>query len=212
MGNIGTVCENRDEFSRALEYYERELAIATEIGNRRESQFAIGNLGNIHLLEGDYLAALAAYAKTLDSAAEMGDQQTLVVAALNMSDTYRVQGDYVRALTCYGYALNGAIELNDRMVSMVSLGYIAQIYMEQGRYDQAEALFAKASALAESLNIPYFLCEHRYGKADLDSRRKHYADAQSANDEALRIATQVERKDIHVRAQLLANDLELVLD
>jgi adenylate cyclase len=211
LGHLGNLYRDRGDTARALSYHERQLAIATELGNRRESLLAIGNIGLIQQFTGDYPKALAHLSEALDMAAEIGDQYTVAIAAINMGEVYRLQGEYTQALTCYQYGLGAAIELDDRMAATVTIENIAYTNMAQGSYDRAERLFTKAAALAQALNLPYFLVADLQGQAELCAARGDYVPSQATNDEALRIAAQIERKDILFKAQLRAIDLKVAL-
>ena len=59
--------------------------------------------------------------------------------------------------------------------------------------------------------INYFLAAELFGQAEIYAAQRSYAEAQAANDQALRLAAQVERKEILFKAQLLAIDLRVAL-
>jgi len=204
VGHMGNVYKDQGDLPRALACYEQQLQIADAIGERREYLYAVGNEGLIYQFQGDYAQALDRLSRALDSAEEIGDQHTVAVAAINMGEIYRLQGEYEQAAACYAYGMDTALELDDRMAIMVAMGNIALTYTGQGRYTDADPLFVKAVGLAQTLNIPYFQCEYLYGRADCYARQRRYTDAQPINDEALRIATQIDRQDIRFQAELLA--------
>jgi class 3 adenylate cyclase/predicted ATPase len=211
VGHMGSVYQERGEYAAAIECYERQLAIATEQGNRRESMFAIGNMGIIYQANGDYPRSLSNYSKALDTAAEIGDQQIVAVAAINIGELYRSQGDFSPALACYRYGLSAAIELDDRMVIVGTVGNIAHTYLSQAIYGQSERLFAVATDLAYSLNMPYFRAHYLAGQAELFATQGRHAAAQAANDAALQVAEQIELREIQLKAQLLAIELRVKL-
>jgi len=131
---------------------------------------------------------------------------------VNMGELYRLQGAYQRALVCYEYCLGLSLELDDRMMVAVSCENIAQVNIEQGHYEAADHLLAKAITLAQVLNIPYFLSAELYSRAEVLAAQRADGEAQAANDQALRVAEQVERRDILLKARLLALDLRVRLD
>jgi len=211
LGHIGYVYQKRSEHSRALEWFGRQSASAAEAGNRRETLHAVGNIGNIYRDTGDYPKALVNLSRALEIAVEIGDRYSVAIAAVNIGEVYRFQGDYAHALISYHYGLDAAIELDHRMVAMVTVENIAHTYVGQGHDQDAERLFDMAIALAEALGIPYYLVADLYGKAELLFAQRRYTEAQAANDEALRVALQVERRDIHLKAQILDIELRVVL-
>jgi hypothetical protein len=68
----------------------------------------------------------------------------------------------------------------------------------------AEQLFDRAIELARLTDNPYFLCEYLHHRARLLRRWERRDESQASNDEALQIATRVERRDVQLPAELLA--------
>ena len=48
MGSLGVVYQDRGKSNRAIEYHERHLALARELGNIHGVSIALGNLGNAY--------------------------------------------------------------------------------------------------------------------------------------------------------------------
>ena len=210
-GLIGQVYFNRGDYERALAYQERQLALATEVGNRREILNAIGNMGQVSSLTGDYPGALDRMTRTLSSAAEIGDRRTVLIAALNMGVIYGFQGDYTSALASSHFALDTAIKLYERMAVALALGNIAWAYFKLDNYQEAALLFSKSMALAQALNIPYYLVDSLHGRAQLHAHQGEHAEALAWNEQALRIAAASGRSDIELQARILSFDLRLEL-
>jgi tetratricopeptide (TPR) repeat protein len=211
FGHIGLVYQDRNEYTQALEWFERQLLIAAESRNRRESLRAVGNMGNIYRYTGDYQKALAHLSRALEIAVEIGDRYSIVSAAINIGEVYRFQGDFVRALISYRYVLDATIDLDERKLTTLTVGNIAYAYAGQGRDEEADYLFDIAITLDRALGLPYSLADDLYGKAELLFAQRRYDEAQAANDEALRVAIQVERRDIHLKAQILDIELRVAL-
>jgi tetratricopeptide (TPR) repeat protein len=208
---MGNVHKERGEYADALECYERSLALAAETGHRRDLLFAVGNVGDIYFLSGEYPRALANFGMALSTAVEIGDRRSVLVAAVNMAEVYRAQGEHVQALVSACYALQIALELDEKMATAVVVGNMAWAFMGQGRHDEAARLFHWAVALARALDIPYYLVEALHGQAELWRARGDHVAAQEANDEALRLAVEIESKDIELKARLLAIDVRVAL-
>ncbi len=100
-------------------------------------------------------------------------------------------------------------ELGDLAMILLSVGNVAALYAAQGRIAEAEQCFLLAVDLARAVNIPYFLCEHLYGLAELRCDQERWQDAQALNDEAMAIATRIGRKDTEFSTQLAAIRLKV---
>ena len=53
MGNLGVAYADLGEVRRAIEYYEQQLEITREIGDRRGEGNALANMGNAYAQLGD---------------------------------------------------------------------------------------------------------------------------------------------------------------
>ena len=72
--NRGTDIHSRGELEKAIERHEKDLEIATEIGDRAREGNAYGNLGNAHRLRGNFRRAIDYHEKNLKLAIEIGDR------------------------------------------------------------------------------------------------------------------------------------------
>ena len=73
-GNLGNVFNSLGEYAMAKEYYEKALAISTEIGDRAGEGRCYGNLGNVFHSLGEYVKAKEYYEKALAISTEIGDR------------------------------------------------------------------------------------------------------------------------------------------
>ena len=62
------------DYRKAIEYHEKRLKIAKEIGDRAGEGRAYGNLGNAYDSLGDYQKAIEYHEKHLKIAKEIGDR------------------------------------------------------------------------------------------------------------------------------------------
>ena len=103
------------DYRKAIEYHEKHLKIAIEIGDRGGEGRAYGNLGNAYQSLGDYRKAIEYYEKHLKIAIEIGDRGGEGRAYGSLGNAYQSLGDYRKAIE-YDYEkhLKIAIEIGDR--------------------------------------------------------------------------------------------------
>ena len=75
LGNLGIAYKNLGDARKAIEYHEKALAIAREIGDRRAEGAALGNLGIAYEDLGDARKAIEYYEQALAIAREIGDRR-----------------------------------------------------------------------------------------------------------------------------------------
>ena len=63
-----------DDFRKALEYHEKRLKTAIEIGDRAGEEAAYENLGIAYNSQGDFRKAIEYHEKAMKNAIEIGDQ------------------------------------------------------------------------------------------------------------------------------------------
>ena len=61
LGNLGLAYSDLGETRKAIEYYEQDLAIARETGDRRGEGMTLGNLGNAYSDLGEPRKAIEYY-------------------------------------------------------------------------------------------------------------------------------------------------------
>ena len=86
------------EYRRAIEFYEHDLAIARETGDRRAEGKALGNLGIGYHALGDYRRAIEFYEQDLAIARETRDRQGEGTTLWNLSLALDRIGDRAQAI------------------------------------------------------------------------------------------------------------------
>ena len=125
------------DYQKAIEYHEKHLKIAIEIGDRAGEGRAYGNLGNAYHSLGDYRKALEYHEKRLKIAKEIGDRAGEGEAYGNLGNAYHSLGDYRKALEYHEKRLNMAIEMGDRGGEGGAYGNLGNAYASLGDYQKA---------------------------------------------------------------------------
>ena len=73
-GNLGNAYRSLGDYLKAIEYLEKHLKIAIDIGDRGGEGLANGNLGITYCTLSDYRKAIEYLEKHLKIAIEIGDQ------------------------------------------------------------------------------------------------------------------------------------------
>ncbi|XP_044172276.1 G-protein-signaling modulator 2-like, partial [Acropora millepora] len=94
-GNLGCAYQSLSDYRKAIEYHEKHLEIAKEIGDRAGEGRAYGNLGTAYQSLGDYRKAIEYHEKRLGCA-------------------YKSLGDYGKAIEYQEKRLKIAKEVGDR--------------------------------------------------------------------------------------------------
>jgi tetratricopeptide (TPR) repeat protein len=212
MGALGAVYWCQLNYARALECFEEQLRLAQALNDRRRIGLALGSMGVVYTEQRSYRRALASYELRLQIDLEFGDRLSLAKTVGNIGTVYQAQGDYERALICYARLLQVTLDSGDRQSAAIAMGNMIRLFIGLGRYQAAELASRQALTLGQVLNIPLYFCEYLHDTAELYMLQARYAEAQVVNDEALSIATRIERGDTRFSAEVTAVRLKAALE
>jgi len=97
LNSIGSVYRNKGDYEKALDYYNRSLAINEEIGDKYGMGYNLNNIGNVHIYKGDLDKALNYYEKALAIREEIGDKYGMGISLISIGTVYAEKGDYESA-------------------------------------------------------------------------------------------------------------------
>jgi DNA-binding SARP family transcriptional activator/Tfp pilus assembly protein PilF len=203
-GHMGLVHYERLDYPRALACFEDHLAIARDLGDRAVMARVTTNLGMVFHKQGNYPRAAAAYIEDVRLADAIGDRRTVSLALGNLGTVYQDRGDPPRALACYRTALAMALEIGEPWHAGIVAGNFSRTLLALGEQGPAARILAAAVALGRRrLHGPYFLCKHLCWQAEAALGHGRSAAAKPLAAEAARLAAEVGRRDIQVRAGVL---------
>ncbi|MDQ3767322.1 MAG: tetratricopeptide repeat protein [Actinomycetota bacterium] len=209
--NLGRILWQRGEYRAAIDHFERVLASATRIGYRQMVVAAGNDMAGCHTELGEYDSAVKNLQSAFDAATAIGYQWACGLIVGNTGRLYLRLGEHRQASICFGYELRLLTELGNWRRLLNTLGDVAVLKEAQGSQREAEYLVDRAIRLGRAMEAPYFLCELLHLRADLHTRRMRYGDAKVDNQEALRIATALDDKDVQLRANILSLRLRAAL-
>lgn len=106
----------KDSLNKAIEYYQKNLALMRDLGDRGAQGRACGNLGNTYYLLGDFQKAIEYHKERLKIAKEFGDKAAERRANSNLGNSHIFLGEFEIAAEYYKKTLSLAIELNEQAV------------------------------------------------------------------------------------------------
>ena len=103
-----TVCTSNEKgtYQQVIEYHEKQLKIAKEIGDRAGEGNGYGNIGNAYQSLGDYQKAIEYHEKNLKIAKEIGDWAGEGGAYGNIGNAYWSLDEYQKAIEYHEKHLN----------------------------------------------------------------------------------------------------------
>ena len=155
--DIARVFDSQGEYTKALEWYEKALAIKEKVLGKEHPDTAktYNNIATVYDSQGKYDEALEWHQKALAIKEKVlgKEHPSTAVTYGNIGKVYNCQGDYDKALEWFQKALAIAEKVlgKEHPDTATTYNNIAGIYDSQGDYAQALEWYQKALAIAEKV-------------------------------------------------------------
>lgn len=151
LNNIGRIHNTRGDYEKALEFFQKSLAIVQEIRHRKGEWATLNNIANLQKERGDYRAALTCLQKSLMITKEIGDHEGEATILNNVSQIHYAYGDYESAMQYLQKVLIIGHKTNDRVAEAVTFNNIASVAYKVGDYVSALVYFQKSLTISREI-------------------------------------------------------------
>ncbi|XP_030352039.1 G-protein-signaling modulator 2 isoform X4 [Strigops habroptila] len=201
----------KNALQKAANYYEENLAIVTELGDRAAQGRAFGNLGNTHYLLGNFRSAVLAHEQRLLIAKEFGDRSAERRAYSNLGNAYIFLGEFETASEYYKRTLQLARQLKDRAVEAQACYSLGNTYTLLQDYEKAIDYHLKHLAIAQELNDKIGEGRACWSLGNAYTALGNHDQAMHFAERHLEISREVGDKSGELTARLNLSDLQMVL-
>ncbi|XP_037255858.1 G-protein-signaling modulator 1 isoform X3 [Falco biarmicus] len=143
--------EVKETLQKASEYYERNLSLVKELGDRAAQGRAYGNLGNTHYLLGNFSEAIAFHKERLAIAKEFGDKAAERRAYSNLGNAHIFLGRFDISAEYYKKTLQLSRQLKDQAVEAQACYSLGNTYTLLQDYERAIEYHLKHLVIAQEL-------------------------------------------------------------
>ncbi|CAG11554.1 unnamed protein product, partial [Tetraodon nigroviridis] len=144
--------EARTALKKAAQYYETNLSMVKELGDKAAQGRTYGNLGNCYYLLGEFEKAVAAHEKRLHIAKEFGDKSAERRAHCNLGNANIFLSQFEVAAGHYKRTLQLARLLKDKAVEAQACYSLGNTYTLLQDYERAIDYHVKHLLIAQDLN------------------------------------------------------------
>ncbi|XP_077398776.1 G-protein-signaling modulator 1b isoform X1 [Vanacampus margaritifer] len=141
----------RDTLQRATSFYEMNLCLVKELGDRAAQGRAYGNLGNTHYLLGNFVEAIKFHRQRLSIAKEFGDKAAERRAYSNLGNALIFLGQFNTATDYYKKTLQLSRQLRDQVMEAQACYSLGNTYTLLQQYDRAIEYHLKHLYIAQDL-------------------------------------------------------------
>ncbi|KAM4574775.1 G-protein-signaling modulator 2-like isoform 1-T1 [Fundulus diaphanus] len=204
--------EARIALRKAAEYYEQNLSLVKEMGDRAAQGRTYGNLGNTYYLLGDFESAVAAHEKRLLIAKEFGDKSAERRAHCNLGNAYIFLGQFDMAVNHYKKTLQVARLLKDKAVEAQACYSLGNTYTLLQDYETAIDYHLKHLVIAQHLNDRVGEGRAYWSLGNAHTALGNHESAVFFAEKHLEIAKETGDKSSEVTARMNLSDLRLVVN
>ncbi|KAI1290108.1 G-protein-signaling modulator 2 [Halotydeus destructor] len=136
---------------KAVHYYDQNLKLMREMGDKCAQGRACGNLGNTHYLLGNFGDAVTYHNERLRIAKDFGDKAAERRAHCNLGNAHIFLGEFDRAVENYLETLRLAQELKDRLVEAQACYSLGNTYTLLRDYPMAIEYHTRHLEIAREL-------------------------------------------------------------
>ncbi len=151
LGSLGILYGQICSYKKSLEYFEKALEIAQDIGDRQSEGTLLGDLGIVYSALGQVERAIEYYEQALAIAKEIGDRRGEGNQLGKLGIAYSDLGQVERAIDYYEHALAIAKEIGDRRGEGNWLGNLGNAHSDLGQVERAIDYYEQALAIAKEI-------------------------------------------------------------
>ncbi|KAM8745618.1 G-protein-signaling modulator 2-like isoform 2-T2 [Acanthopagrus schlegelii] len=203
--------EARIALRKAAEYYEANLCMVKELGDKAAQGRTYGNLGNTYYLLGDFETAVAAHEKRLLIAKEFGDKSAERRAHCNLGNAHIFLHQFEVAAGHYKRTLQLARLLKDKAVEAQACYSLGNTYTLLKDYERAIDYHLKHLVIAQDLNDRVGEGRAYWSLGNAHTALGNHQQAMYFAEKHLEIAKETGDKSGEVTARMNLSDLRLVV-
>ncbi|CAL8317402.1 unnamed protein product [Lota lota] len=144
-------CDVRDTLQKATGFYEMNLGLVKELGDRAAQGRAFGNLGNTHYLLGNFVEAIKFHRQRLSIAKEFGDKAAERRAYSNLGNALIFLGQFSTATEYYRKTLQLSRQLRDQVMEAQACYSLGNTFTLLQQYERAIDYHLKHLLIAQEL-------------------------------------------------------------
>jgi predicted ATPase/DNA-binding winged helix-turn-helix (wHTH) protein len=147
--DVGQLHSFAGQFAQAKPYLEESIAIARELGDRREVGYGLQPLGLAYLGMGQVDEARRSLEEAAEIAQEAGDVNEVAAALNALAQLHRTQGELDQAETLFQQVLAMASQASNNYIVVIALLNLAMVWIDRRQPERARSVLLEVLAIVE---------------------------------------------------------------
>ncbi len=139
------------DFKKAIEYYERSLEIAKEIGDKAGESICYAGLGTAYHDLGDFKKAIEYYERSLEIFKEIGNKAGESTCYTGLGNAYLNLGDFKKAIGYYERSLEIKKEIGDKAGESTCYTGLGNAYHDLGDFKKAIGYYERSLEIKKEI-------------------------------------------------------------
>ncbi len=152
LNNIADTYKRFSNFDKALEFYQKSLAVAQNNNNKKEIASVFNNIGITFWNLSKYEKSLESHQKSLQIFKEIKSKKNIAITLNNIGNVYQSLSNYDKSLEFHLQSLNIYKDINDQNGIASSLNNIGILYMKLIDFENALEFFRSSLDICKSIN------------------------------------------------------------
>lgn len=190
-----TALNFQGDFNRAIEYYNRSLAINESINDLRGIGSILNNIGNIYRKQGNFPKATECFFRSLEIKEQENDIRGIATSLGSLGVLFMEQKQYNQAIDYFNRCITYLEKLDNKIVIAGTLNNLGLIYANQGDLEKAANTHYQSLKIREALNNKRGIAESLNNLGVINLDLGEYTKAMEYFEQSLSISQ--ESKDLN---------------
>ncbi|AZQ60696.1 tetratricopeptide repeat protein [Flammeovirga pectinis] len=162
LNNLGSIHKIKGEFTKALEYYIKDLDLNRKNNSERDMAIAYNNIGQIHNSTNNFNLAISFFKRSEEIRRKLNDMHGLALVINNIASAYSQQNKTDLALDNLYIALTIFEKHKSTYRTTETLLNISNILIQKGQFRDAEIFINKANKKSREFEIENLIARGNY--------------------------------------------------
>jgi tetratricopeptide (TPR) repeat protein len=149
--DLGLLYQDKGEWERAIEYYERSLAIDEKVGDEHGMAPTLNNLGSVYQVKGEWERAIEYYERSLLICEKVGDEHGMATTFNNLGLVYQDKGEWERAIEHYERSLAITEKIGDEYMVARTFNNLGSVYQAKEEWERAIEYYERSLAIKKKV-------------------------------------------------------------
>jgi len=131
--NVGGIMFYKDDYAKAIEYYQKSLLLDRELGNNKGIAGSLNNIGGIYMRQEKNDRALENFLESNKIYQEIGDQMGLAISCNSIGTIYKLKQEYFKSIKYFEQSIAISIKVGSKEGLLYNYESVSNVYMLLGK-------------------------------------------------------------------------------